>query len=338
MIGQNEAAKELADLARKAKGWKERFPDKLLVGPAGVGKTSLAYEVATRFLELEPILFNGADLRRPDMIIERLVKAGKVDEHELDSAKTVVVEPCVIFIDEVHAIAAPVATALLSALDERRTTTVENTSFSFQQVVFLLATTDPGKLSEAFLSRPTRTELRPYTLEETAGIVWLKAKSILEGTDLSRDTCLEIAARMQCRPRPSVQILNPLVASFYSLAEGEGGGEIPSRVEVAQRMNAADVGNWFVQTLQVDANGIGPQHRDLLSLLSKRGAVSEDEIRRSLGISNKGDFVELVSYLSRLGLIRVGPGGRALTGDGRRYVVEGDRMDLRERIAMKTSV
>ena len=84
--------------------------------------------------------------------------------------------------------------------------------------------------------------------------------------------------------------------------------------------------------MQIDANGLGPLHRDLLGILATRGAVSEDEIRRSLAISNKGDFIEISEYLTRLGLIRVGPGGRSLTRDGRRYVLEGDKMDMRDRI------
>lgn len=40
MIGQDEIARELDNQARKAKGWGERFLDKLFVGPAGVGKTT----------------------------------------------------------------------------------------------------------------------------------------------------------------------------------------------------------------------------------------------------------------------------------------------------------
>lgn len=332
MIGQMEAARELADLARLSKGWNERFPDKLLVGPAGVGKTSIAYEVAKRLLGLEPILFNGADLRRPEMIVERLRKSEIVPELKPDEVGPVTVLPCVVFIDEVHAISGSVATALLSALDERRTTTVDNVAYDFSRVVFLLATTDPGKLSEAFLSRPTRTTLRAYTLEETAGIVWLRGRGLLDGADLSREACVEIAARMQCGPRPSVQILGPLRAHFYSIAEAETGGKPPSRQAVAARMNAADVGRWFSDTMQIDANGLGPIHRDLLGILASRGAVSEDEIRRSLAISNKADFIEVSEYLTRLGLIRVGPGGRSLTRDGRRYVLEGDRMNLRDRI------
>ena len=49
------------------------------------------------------------------------------------------------------------------------------------------------------------------------------------------------------------------------------------------------------------------------------GASAEEEIRRALGISNRADFVIVSEYLTRLNLIRVGPGGRSLTSDGRRY-------------------
>ena len=168
------------------------------------------------------------------------------------------------------------------------------------------------------------------------------ARGMLDGADLSRDACLEIAARMQCAPRPSVQVLNQLTAAFYTIAEREliatrearrrdlnclvasvDAGTVPSKADVARRMNADDVGRWFSETMRVDANGLGPIHRDLLAVLSKRGAVSEDEIRRSLGISNRNDFVEVVEYLTRLGLIKVGPGGRSLTGAGRRYMLDG---------------
>jgi hypothetical protein len=102
-------------------------------------------------------------------------------------------------------------------------------------------------------------------------------------------------------------------------------------------MTVSAVGRWFSEAQQIDANGLGGLHRDYLNVLSNRGAASEEDIRRALGVSNRGDFVELSEYLTRLGLVRIGPGGRMLTSEGRRYLAEDGAMDLRSKISRRSA-
>ena len=187
---------------------------------------------------------------------------------------------------------------------------------------------------EAFQSRPDRTVLRSYTLDEMAGVVWLHSVEKLGQPGLSRETCVEVAARMQCSPRRSVNVIEPLVASFYGTAEHTL-GRVPTKPEVAELMDASAVVRWSQDTLGVDRNGLSFEHMEYLRLLRTRGSSAEEEIRRALGISNRTDFVVLSEYLTRLNLIRVGPGGRSLTSDGRRYLSASSTPDLRERISRR---
>ena len=183
-------------------------------------------------------------------------------------------------------------------------------------------------------SYTTSWDTTSYTLEEMAGIVWLRSAEKLGQSGLSRETCIEIAARMQCSPRPSVKLLEPLVASFYGTAEHRL-GRVPTKEEVADLMTVTAVAGWFQDTLGIDWNGLSPEHVEYLRLLRNRGASAEEEIRRALGISNRADFVIVSEYLTRLNLIRVGPGGRSLTSDGRHYLTASSPPDLRDRISRR---
>jgi Holliday junction resolvasome RuvABC ATP-dependent DNA helicase subunit len=93
---------------------------------------------------------------------------------------------------------------------------------------------------------------------------------------------------------------------------------------------SADAVASYYDSHGVDLNGLEDIGRKTLAYLKTHGASPEDRLCRGLRITNRGDFIELIEYLTRLGLINTGHQGRQLTAEGRRYLVE--PANLRDRI------
>ncbi len=329
MIGQHEPVLRLVEQALYARNTGRRFSDKLLVGPAGVGKSTLVRKIAELLLGQDHLFFSGSSLRQPRDLIERLRQENLIPE---ETEGGIVIKTCLVFIDEVHGISAPVATMLLSAMDDARQSTIENALYDFRNVIFLLATTDPGRLSEAFQSRPNKTYLRPYTLRELAGIIWLHGKSALDNAELSKEACFEIAARCRCNPRRSVRDLTEtLIPHFYSRVCQNHGGEV-TYPQIAAIMTADAIAA-FYEGQGIDFNGLDNVATRFLIYLKQQGSASGATLRQALGIPHANDFLEVAEYLVRLGLVETGASGRRLTREGLRYLKEETRPDLRSRIS-----
>jgi Holliday junction resolvasome RuvABC ATP-dependent DNA helicase subunit len=327
LIGQHAAATKLLHKLELSRGTRRRFTDTLFVGPAGVGKSSLARAVAKRLLDEAPVVSSGSDLPQPVAIIERLRERGKVPSCARNQVR---VTSCLVFIDEVHALPRKTATALLSAMDDARIAPIGGTEYNFTDVVFIAATTDKGLLSDAFVSRMDLIPLADYSLDELAGIIWLHGCKLFGGFKLAREVCIEVAARNRCNPRRAVRSLeNDLLAEFYSHLPAARRKQKNAERSAAELMTRDSVAAYY-DAHGIDLNGLDDQARRALDYLKRHGGTSEDRLCRGVRISNPADFVELIEYLTRLGLVATGHTGRSLTTTGRSYLAQ--PVDLRSKI------
>lgn len=332
MIGQLQVIGELFAQVGLATAMRNRLPDQLFVGPAGVGKSTIARKLAEG-LGLRLVEMNGASLRNGGDLVKRLEAEELLGPPE---GTKVVINPSVIFIDEVHAIGAQVHDLLLSALDSRRVASHAAMEYSFDEAIILLATTDPGKLSDAFTSRPRQVSLSAYTLEELAAIVLLHGRDHLGGYELPREICIEIAARNRANPRQSVRCLtDSLVAHFFErlINEGwdhQGVSQEEIKLSIGQSMTLEAVCAYF-DNQGIDRNGIDRLALKMLKTLHDRGSLPQESLMKACGISNNRDFVATWEYCQRLGLVEVA-GGRSLTTLGHTYVINSGALDLRDRI------
>jgi Holliday junction DNA helicase RuvB len=194
-IGQEPAKKMLQVSARSAKIRKVPMKHTLITHPSpGIGKTALA-------------VLLGIELKRPVRLINgncgpdkaRLILSGLKDGDVLfcDEAHTMTADWWLTFLQDGY-IAGP-----LGPEDQPRVTVIA-------------ATTDPGKMPEAMVSRFAQPPMQDYTAEEATKIAQVMARSILhvDGMDLPKLGKREAAAIAEaghCNPRAIRRLLNALL-------------------------------------------------------------------------------------------------------------------------------
>ncbi len=148
------------------------------IGGAGCGKTDLARRHANAsklpLVEVSPKSVKSThDIFR---IAARICNEWHLPLVELDREDNFVLPPLNIFIDEVHALAAPVVDGLLKATEPNDgiLVTEKGVTVNCKYVHWMIATTDRGKLFDAFDTRFTKCILNLYTKDEVAKIVQIK--------------------------------------------------------------------------------------------------------------------------------------------------------------------
>jgi holliday junction DNA helicase RuvB len=297
-VGQERIKEQLEVALTAALSRGEALDHVLLVGPPGLGKTSLAYIVREEL---------GVGIRT--------IAGPAVDRKgDLAAILTSLEARDVVFIDEIHRLNAAVEEILYPALEDFRLDIVvgqgpaaRTLTLDLPPFTLVGATTRTGLLTTPLRDRFGITfRLSYYEPDELATIVHRSAGIL--GVGLSDEAAAEIARRSRGTPR----VANRILRRVRDVAEVRHSGDI-----------TAEVAWEALELLEVDEEGLERTDRELLEAIVHKfagGPVGLSTLAVSLG--EEPDTIEDVyePYLLQLGFIQRTPRGRIVTDLGLAHV------------------
>jgi Holliday junction DNA helicase RuvB len=297
-IGQDKARANLQVFIEAARARKEALDHVLLVGPPGLGKTTLAQIVAREL---------GVNFRATSGPV--IAKAG-----DLAALLTNLEPRDVLFIDEIHRLSPQVEEILYPAMEDFQLDLIigegpaaRSVKIDLAPFTLVGATTRAGLITNPLRDRfgiPVR--LGFYSDKELEEIVSRGARVL--GIAMSADGANEIARRARGTPRIAGRLLRR-VRDFASVA----GAKSIDR-------NAADKA---LGELEVDAGGLDAMDRRYLTTIALSyggGPVGVDTMAAAL--SEPRDAIEdiIEPFLIQKGFLQRTPRGRLLTGHAFRHL------------------
>ena len=296
-VGQENVKEQLAIALAAAKARGEALDHVLLVGPPGLGKTTLAQIIREEL---------GVGIR---------TVAGPALERKGDMAAilTALEERDVLFVDEIHRLNRAVEEILYPALEDFQIDIMIGEGPAARSIKLDLppftlagATTRAGMLTNPLRDRfGIVARLEFYRDEELAAIV--RRSATLLGVPLEDSGAGEIARRSRGTPR----IANRLLRRVRDYAQVKADGRVSAPVaEAALRM------------LDVDPLGLDLMDRKLLLAVIEKfsgGPVGVDNLAHAIG--EEADTIEdvLEPYLIQQGYLQRTPRGRVATPSAYRH-------------------
>jgi holliday junction DNA helicase RuvB len=297
-VGQTRVKEQLEIALQAARSRSEALDHVLLVGPPGLGKTSLAY------------------ILREELGVGIRCVAGPALERKGDMAAilTALEQRDVLFVDEIHRLNRAVEEILYPALEDFRLDIVvgqgpaaRTLTLDLPRFTLVGATTRTGLLTTPLRDRFGMTfRLGYYDAEELGTIVRRSARIL--GVEVAEDAAKEIARRARGTPR----IANRILRRVRDVAEVRHDGVV-----------TADIAQEALELLEIDGRGLEQMDRDLLRAIVERfdgGPVGLSTLAVALG--EEPDTIEDVyePYLLQLGFIQRTPRGRIVTVLGREHL------------------
>ena len=296
-VGQDRVRENLHVSITAAKQRREALDHVLLYGPPGLGKTTLAYVIGNEL---------GVPVRTTSGPV--LEKAG-----DLAAMLTNLKEREVLFIDEIHRMAATIEEILYPALEDYELDIVigqgpgaRSVKVPLQPFTLIGSTTRAGLLTAPLRSRFGIVHRLDFYTDADLEVIVRRSARIL-GTPILDEAASEIARRSRGTPR----IANRLLRRVRDYAQVRAKGDITLPVTHAA-----------LAMLEVDEHGFDEIDRRLLRTIIEKfggGPVGVNTI--AAAISEEKDAIEDIyePFLIQIGFIDRTPRGRVATARAYAY-------------------